>query len=167
LTDSNNTNNNICGNQWCTDWLHHWDFAVLEFSPSHYPGLTVGGYYGTSTYWSPVTPMYMLGYPEDKYADYPNQYAQPNMWGSGTGCSPECGINWTPPPPWYGIWSAQFYHVLDSKRGDSGACIYKYPEGWCFGINTWEWNDGTTYYNVGRKWDATTYSFFDTHGNWP
>jgi V8-like Glu-specific endopeptidase len=120
------------------------DYAVLEFSPTQYPGYTTGWYGARQTY---SGLHYIMGYPTDKL--YRAQW-------SGYG---------------YMTWSvgSRYTHDVDIIPGMSGACSREYGLGYwsCTGIQSTHWNDGSTLWNEVRRWDSTTYNFFDAYGNWP
>jgi V8-like Glu-specific endopeptidase len=126
--------------QWnSNEW--DWDFAVLEFSPTRRPGDQTG-WYGTEE--SSTGRQTMIGYPSDK--------PTPSQWiKSGT---------YTASP------GSRYEHNLDVIPGDSGACTYD-ANTRCTGIQSTQWRNSTRIWNEVRRWNRTTYDFFDTYGNWP
>jgi V8-like Glu-specific endopeptidase len=122
-----------------TEW--DWDFAVLEFSPTRSPGLTTG-WFGTEQDSSGTQTI--VGYPSDKPV--------PSSWiKSGT---------YTASP------GSRYEHNIDIISGDSGACAYN-ANTRCTGIQSTQWRNSTRIWNEVRRWDLTTFSFFDAYGNWP
>lgn len=119
-----------------------WDFAVLEFSPTRYPGYT-SGWYGTKASISGT--LREVGYPMDKVLW--------SQWGIGGSFSSQSG--------------ARYVHYMDIYGGESGSCFYDLSDTRCTGIVSSVWNNGVTLWNEARAWDSTTYNFFDTYGNWP
>ena len=64
--------------------------------------------------------------------------------------------------------SARYVHYLDVFGGESGACIFSTPSPfYCTGIQSSQWSLSGTLWNEARRWDSTTYNFFDAYGNWP
>lgn len=129
---------------WETDTVHDWDFAVLEFSPTRYPGDSTGW---RGTEWSMSGTQRSAGYPTDK--------AQGSQWYKSATYNFATGY--------------RYNHNLDIMGGDSGACIYN-TSSRCTSIQVAHYFTGTCCTNVwneSRRWDSTTYNFFDTYGNWP
>ncbi|MCI0748398.1 MAG: trypsin-like serine protease [Verrucomicrobia subdivision 3 bacterium] len=126
--------------QWnSNEW--DWDFAVLEFSPTRRPGDQTG-YYGTEE--SSSGGQTMIGYPSDK--PIPSQWIKRGTYTASPG--------------------SRYEHNLDVIPGDSGACTYNANDR-CTGIQSTQWRDSKRIWNEVRRWDRTTYDFFDTYGNWP
>jgi glutamyl endopeptidase len=118
-----------------------WDFAVAELDIA--PGYVGSpGWFGTAT--TSTGTMGMLGYPQDK-GSYP--YWQRQMWVKSGNI--------------IGTIGQVYKHQLDMVGGDSGACIYQYPNLPCVGINTYE----AAPYNGARKWDSTTYNFVGAYSS--
>ena len=120
-----------------------WDFAVLEFSPTRYPGNSTGWFgveqNATGTNW-------IIGYPNDKPI--------PSPWiSNGT---------YTAFP------GSRYEHNIDIMPGESGACSYN-ANYRCTGLQSTQWQTTSParIWNEVRRWDSTTYNFFDTYGNWP
>ncbi len=127
------------------DWPSlDWDFAVLEFSPTRFPGWSTG-WMGTQYNYNGA--QHMRGYPSDKW--YQSQWVKDGWYYSSNG-------------------AARYVHNLDVFGGDSGACTYN-DSNYCTGIQSTQWNESYWPYlwNEVRRWDGTTHSFFDTYGNWP
>jgi V8-like Glu-specific endopeptidase len=122
-----------------TEW--DWDFAVLEFSPTRSPGLSTG-WFGTETNFNGVH--WIVGYPFDK--------PTPTSWIKGG--------TYTAAP------GSRYEHNIDIVPGDSGACAYNLANR-CTGIQSTQWRNSARTWNEVRRWDAVTFNFFDTYGNWP
>ena len=64
----------------------------------------------------------------------------------------------------------RYKHAIDSVGGMSGGCFYRQSGGvWRCTATTssgWETPAGVQW-NEARRWDSTTYAFFDAYGNWP
>jgi V8-like Glu-specific endopeptidase len=118
-----------------------WDFAVLEFSPTRYPGDQTGtmGYQ-----WSMSGAQYIIGYPTDKL--------QASQWGHGDSYFAAAG--------------PRYKHYIDVYGGESGACVFN-SNLRCTGIQSTQLANGSAFWNEVRRWDNTTYAFFDTYGNFP
>jgi V8-like Glu-specific endopeptidase len=126
--------------QWnSNEW--DFDFAVLEFSPTRYPGDQTG-WLGTE--WNMSGWQYEIGYPLDKV--YPSQWATYGTYTASAG--------------------GRYEHNLDLVPGDSGACVYNASYR-CTGIQSTQWDAGGRKWNEVRRWDSTTHNFFDAYGNWP
>jgi V8-like Glu-specific endopeptidase len=126
--------------QWnSNEW--DWDFAVLEFSPTRRPGDQTG-WYGTEQ--SSTGNQTMIGYPSDK--PIPSQWIRSGTYTASPG--------------------SRYEHNLDVIPGDSGACTYN-ASNRCTGIQSTQWRNSTRVWNEVRRWDRTTYDFFDAYGNWP
>jgi V8-like Glu-specific endopeptidase len=126
--------------QWnANEW--DWDFAVLEFSPTRRPG-DMTGWYGTEQ--NSAGNQTMIGYPNDK--PVPSQWIKSGTYTAFPG--------------------SRYEHNLDIWNGDSGACTYN-ASNRCTGIQSTHWRTTTRVWNEVRRWDRTTYDFFDTYGNWP
>ncbi|WP_156664712.1 serine protease [Mycobacterium sp. 852002-51057_SCH5723018] len=126
------------------DWS--WDFAVLEFSPSRPRLGDQTGWFGTGQQFDGSKTC--IGYPSDKPV--------PSPWvkgGTFTGTS----------------FGTRYQHDLDIIPGDSGAGIYNNDDNRCNAIQSTQWTTSTPsrVWNEGRQWDATTYNFFHSYGNWP
>lgn len=124
-----------------TEW--DWDFAVLEFSPTRSPGRDTG-WFGTAMEFSGVR--WIVGYPFDK--------PTPSSWIKGG--------TYTASP------GSRYEHNIDIVSGDSGACAYNVDDR-CTGIQSTQWftTRPARTWNEVRRWDSTTYNFFDAYGNWP
>ena len=118
-----------------------WDFAVLEFSPTRYPGDQTG-WMGVEQ--STSGTQYILGYPGDK----PNF----SQWGHGDAYFESVG--------------SRYKHYIDIVGGDSGACVFN-AQLRCTGVQSTQKAISGSVWNEVRRWDSTTDSFFDTYGNWP
>ena len=126
--------------QWnSNEW--DWDFAVLEFSPTRRPG-DQSGWYGTEE--STSGTQTMIGYPSDK--PVPSQWIKRGTYTAFPG--------------------SRYEHNLDVIPGDSGACTFSANDR-CTGIQSTQWRNSTRIWNEVRRWNRTTYDFFDTYGNWP
>ena len=126
--------------QWnSNEW--DWDFAVLEFSPTHRPGDQTG-WYGAEQ--SSTGNQTMIGYPSDQ--PVPSQWIKSGTYTASPG--------------------SRYEHNLDVIPGDSGACTYN-ASNRCTGIQSTQWSASTRVWNEVRRWDLTTYEFFDAYGNWP
>ena len=126
-----------------TEW--DWDFAVLEFSPTRPDLGRQTGWFGTGQNFNGAKTM--IGYPVDKPI--------PSSWiKSGT---------FTAAP------GSRYEHNLDAVPGDSGAGTYHSGDLRCNGIQSTQWftTNPSRVWNEVRRWDSTTYNFFDTYGNWP
>jgi V8-like Glu-specific endopeptidase len=119
-----------------------YDFAILEFSPSRYPGYA-SGWWGTKQ--SSTGTLREVGYPADKVT-----WSQWEIGGS-----------------YYSQSGARYVHYMDIAGGESGSCFYDVIDSRCTGITSSQWNDGGNLWNEARAWDSTTYNFFDAYGNWP
>lgn len=129
-----------------------WDFAVIEFSPTRYPGTGVGmpsghatGWYGTALHYPGQH--YIMGYPDDK----------------------PFRTQWWAPGSYFYQDGARYYQSIDIWNGQSGACSRTLNTYWyCTGIQSSHWNNGGGFlWNEVRAWDYTTHNFFDAYGNWP
>jgi V8-like Glu-specific endopeptidase len=120
-----------------------WDFAVLEFSPSRPDIGRRTGWLGTSENFNGAKTM--IGYPTDKPV--------PTPWAKGGTFASVVG--------------GRYRHNLDIIPGDSGAAAYGNGDDCSNGIQSSQWRNGSAVWNEVRKWDATTYNFFDAYGNWP
>lgn len=128
-----------------------WDFAVLEFSPTRYPGNQVG-WMGVEQ--SAAGAQFILGYPQDKgITTSPPKYSQ---WGHGDNFYSTLGT----------LCSPCYKHYLDVFGGESGACVFN-AQLRCTGIQSTARQVGSNQWNEARRWDSVTYNFFDTYGNWP
>lgn len=128
-----------------------WDFAVLEFSPTRYPGDTLG-WMGTVE--SKTGYQYILGYPMDGLTPWHTPLRPWSQWGHGDVYGASVGF--------------RYEHTIDMASSDSEACIFNASLK-CTGINS---TQKITYsparvWNEARRWDAATHGFFDTYGNWP
>jgi V8-like Glu-specific endopeptidase len=134
------------GSEPLTTSNRYWDFAFVDFSSNGlHPGWTLG-WYGTTGYYSPFD-YYMVGYPHDR--------PKPQQWVSPT-------WNYTAETN-----DGKFKHWADMANGTSGACIFDSGH-YCFGVNVAESGTGVSpKYNVGRKWDSTTYNYVHQYGNFP
>lgn len=124
-----------------------WDFAVLEFSPTRYPGYSTG-WFGTRVRFAGL--QYHLGYPTDQNKLYRSQ--------------------WIVQGEFFGTEGARYKHGIDIGPGSSGGCFYNgdWVESWyCSAIVSSGWEVGGIQWNEARAWDLTTYAFFQTYGNWP
>jgi len=130
--------------QWnSNEW--DWDFAVLEFSPSRPDIGRQTGWFGTGQNFNGTKTM--IGYPSDKPV--------PSSWiKSG---------NFTAAP------GSRYQHNLDVIPGDSGAGTYDNVDARVNGIQSTQWftTNPPRVWNEVRRWDSTTYNFFDAYGNWP
>ena len=127
-----------------------WDFAILEFSPTRTPGYTTG-FYGTEQYYNGTHGV--TGYAQQPQPPYDLDYAQWRI--SGSFLSQEGG---------------RYKHAMDSVGGMSGGCFYRQasPGVWrCTAITSSGWQVGSTQWNEARRWDTTTFNFFDAYANWP
>ena len=122
-----------------TEW--DWDFAVLEFSPTRFPGRSTG-WFGTEVNFNGVN--WIVGYPTDKPI--------PSPWIKGG--------TYTAAP------GSRYEHNIDIVSGDSGACAYNVANR-CTGIQSTQFRNSDRTWNEVRRWDAVTFNFFDTYGNWP
>jgi V8-like Glu-specific endopeptidase len=122
-----------------------WDFAVLEFSPTRPDLGRHTGWFGTSANFSGAKTM--IGYPLDKPA--------PSSWIKGGSFTASPG--------------SRYEHNIDAVPGDSGAGAYHNDDNRCNGIQSTQWRttNPPRVWNEVRRWDAVTYNFFDTYGNWP
>jgi glutamyl endopeptidase len=125
---------------WSAGWVpatYNWDydFAVVELNIA--PGWTGSpGWFGVATTSSGT--MGMLGYPQDKGS---GAFLQTQMWVKSGNI--------------VGTTGQQYKHKLDAIGGDSGACMYQYPNLPCVGIHSYSWS----LYNGARKWDSVVYNF--------
>jgi V8-like Glu-specific endopeptidase len=117
------------------------DFAVLEFSPSNFPG-RVTGWMGTEWLFSGT--QVILGYPVDK--PMPQQWGARGVYDESTG--------------------SRYEHSLDVVSGHSGACAYNESLR-CTGIQSTQWKTPAFTWNEVRRWDTTTAEFFRAYGAWP
>jgi len=126
-----------------TEW--DWDFAVLEFSPSRPDLGRQTGWFGTGQNFNGAKTM--IGYPSDKPV--------PSSWIKGGTFTASPG--------------SRYEHNLDVIPGDSGAGTYNDADNRCNGIQSTQWRTSNPdrVWNEVRRWDATTFNFFDTYGNWP
>jgi V8-like Glu-specific endopeptidase len=126
-----------------TEW--DWDFAVLEFSPTRPDLGRQTGWFGTAQNFNGAKTM--IGYPIDKPI--------PSSWIKGG--------TFTAAP------GSRYEHNLDVIPGDSGAGTYNNDDNRCNGIQSTQWQttNPPRVWNEVRRWDATTFNFFDTYGNWP
>ena len=122
-----------------------WDFAVLEFSPTRYPGYSTG-WVGTSQ--STTGYQTMFGYHGDKPSM--SQWFDGGYYTSGSAT----GTN------------AFYAFDLDTTFHNMGACLIN-TSNRCTSIFMYEDLLTLTFKSVSRRWDSTTYNFFDTYGNWP
>lgn len=138
--------------------LDAYDFAVLEFSPTSYPGNTVGweGTADLTFFPTPSPTQYEIGYSGDKPPS--SQWVRSGSY---------LGLDTN---------NSHYWHYIDDFGGDSGACLYQIPQHQCTAINTHtsctgSWVNGVcvngTWWNESRAWDSVTTSFFSTYGNWP
>jgi len=126
--------------QWnSNEW--DWDFAVLEFSPTRRPGDQTG-WHGTEE--SSSGGQTMIGYPNDK--PIPSQWTRSGTYTASPG--------------------SRYEHNLDVIPGDSGACTFN-ASSRCTGIQSTQWRNSSRVWNEVRRWNRTTYDFFDAYGNWP
>jgi V8-like Glu-specific endopeptidase len=126
-----------------TEW--DWDFAVLEFSPSRPDIGRQTGWFGTAQNFNGWKTM--IGYPTDKPI--------PSPWIKGG--------TFTAAP------GSRYEHNLDAVPGDSGAGVYHNDDNRCNGIQSTQWFTTNPFrvWNEVRRWDVTTFNFFDAYGNWP
>jgi V8-like Glu-specific endopeptidase len=126
-----------------TEW--DWDFAVLEFSPTRPDIGRQTGWFGTLQNFNGAHTM--IGYPLDKPV--------PSSWIKGG--------TFTAAP------GSRYEHNIDAVPGDSGACAYHNDDSRCAGIQSTQWRttNPPRVWNEVRRWDSTTYNFFDAYGNWP
>lgn len=125
-----------------------WDFAVLEFSPSR-PDI------GRQTGWHGVAQNFnggktMVGYPADKPP-------------------PSGGECWSKGGTFTATTGSRYQHNIDAVPGDSGAAAWDNVDRRSNGIQSTQWYQTNPYrvWNEVRRWDVTTYNFFDAYGNWP
>lgn len=138
---------------WSGNWTSSdldWDFAVLEFSPTRYPGDSTG-WMGTE--WNMGGFQYFIGYPTDKA--WESQWVKGGAYDTITGTYASAN-------------GARYVHFIDIYDGDSGACGYN-TSSRCTGIQSTKWSESYAPYvwNEARRWDSTTHGFFDAYGNWP
>lgn len=125
----------------------NWDFAVIEFSPTRFPGSTTG-WLGTSQNTNNST---LIGYSGHNFSGvnpYRSQWYRAATYTSTSG---------------------NFYYntaVDVDLYGDSGGCYFDSASR-CSAIVSGEDLSSSPWRNVARRWDSTLYTFFDTYGNWP
>jgi len=86
----------------------------------------------------------MIGYPNDK--PIPSQWTRSGTYTASPG--------------------SRYEHNLDVIPGDSGACTFN-ASSRCTGIQSTQWRNSSRVWNEVRRWNRTTYDFFDAYGNWP
>jgi V8-like Glu-specific endopeptidase len=122
-----------------------WDFAVLEFSPTRPDIGRQTGWFGTGENFNGTKTM--IGYPLDK--PVPSSWIKSGSFTAAPG--------------------SRYEHNLDAVPGDSGAGTYDNGDGRVNGIQSTQWftTNPPRVWNEVRRWDSTTYNFFDAYGNWP
>ena len=126
-----------------TEW--DWDFAVLEFSPSRPDIGRQTGWFGTGQNFNGGKTM--IGYPSDK--PVPSSWIKSGSFTAAPG--------------------SRYEHNIDVIPGDSGAGTYDNGDGRVNGIQSTQWysTNPARVWNEVRRWDTTTYNFFQAYGNWP